>query len=186
MMYVHVDKSMKNATETIMVEDGANCTLTIQNSTGNTNSWLCNKIPIYNINYTVFPGDKSNIKRNPIIVVSGQSSLQNTINFRIVPNCYIEKLQGYVDKTAMYTGSTPTQDAIDWLMDVKSGISACENPFVVERYALVVMSFPASITYEELLPAELSLSTSPTHSQAPPTTGHLTDQPLFTIERKYS
>ena len=182
-MAIHVDKSMENATETVRVEDGANCTLTIRNSTGDTDSWPCDKTPIYHINYTIFHGDEASMNQNPVIVVSGQTSELDTISFRIMPNCYIEKLQGYVDTTAMYTGSTPTKEAIDWLMDDKSGNSMCENPFFVERYALSVMSFSAPIAYEESLPAELSPSISTTLSQVPSTTGQPTDSPSYTIEK---
>merc|ERR1712238_58894 len=49
-----------------------------------------------------------------------------------------------------------TKEAIDWLMDDKSGNSVCENFFFVERYALNVMSFSAPFTIEESLLPELS------------------------------
>ena len=121
--------------------------------------------------------------KNPTVVVSGQSSKQDTINFRIVPNYYIEQLQGYVDITAMYTGSTPTKKAIEWSMNDKSGNSACENPYFVERYALSVISFSVPITYEELMPTELSPSILPTLSLATSSIGQPTYQPSFTIEK---
>eukprot|EP00751_Fragilariopsis_kerguelensis_P020402 CAMPEP_0170902806 /NCGR_PEP_ID=MMETSP0734-20130129/49308_1 /TAXON_ID=186038 /ORGANISM="Fragilariopsis kerguelensis, Strain L26-C5" /LENGTH=554 /DNA_ID=CAMNT_0011297707 /DNA_START=233 /DNA_END=1895 /DNA_ORIENTATION=- len=169
-MSVYVDKSMENETETVMVADGANCTLTIRNSTGDTTHGLVIKFQ-----------STSSIKKNQAVVVSGQTSEQDTINFMIVPNCYIEKLQGYVDLAAMYTDSTPTKEAIDWLMHDTSGNSVCENPYFVERYALSVMSFSVPFTYKESLPTELSPSISPILTQAPSTTGQPTDQPSFTI-----
>ena len=43
----------------------------------------------------------------------------------------------------MYTGTTPANEAIDWLMNDESGNSQCENLFFIERYALAVLSFSA-------------------------------------------
>eukprot|EP00751_Fragilariopsis_kerguelensis_P013233 CAMPEP_0170778146 /NCGR_PEP_ID=MMETSP0733-20121128/12218_1 /TAXON_ID=186038 /ORGANISM="Fragilariopsis kerguelensis, Strain L26-C5" /LENGTH=203 /DNA_ID=CAMNT_0011121515 /DNA_START=1 /DNA_END=610 /DNA_ORIENTATION=+ len=139
---IYVDESMENATETVMVENGANCTMTVQNVIGSFDL-LGDKTPILHINYTIFHGDKSSIQLNPIVVASGQTSEQNTINFSVVPTCYFEKLVYNLDNTTIYTGTTPVNEAIDWLMNDKSGNSKCENPFFIERYALAVLSFSA-------------------------------------------
>jgi len=95
-----------------MVEDGANCTMTVQNTTGGSKS-IWDITPILHINYTVFHGDKISMKQNPIVIVSGQTSLQDTANFRIVPNCYFEKLLDIVDNTTLYSGSISANKAID-------------------------------------------------------------------------
>ena len=57
-MFINVDKSMENATEIVMIEDGAEYMMIIQNTTGDYKSWLCDETQIYHINYTVFNGDK--------------------------------------------------------------------------------------------------------------------------------
>ena len=147
---VFVDKTMENANETVMIEDGANCTMTVQKSAGDS-EYLWNIEPTIHINYTIFHGDEASIAQNPVVIISGQSSVQNTINFRVVPNCYFEKLMDYFDNTTMYTGTSPTNEAIDWLMDDKSGNSQCENPYFIERYALGVMSFSFPIS-QSILP----------------------------------
>ena len=180
-MTIVVDKSMENETETVMVEDGANCTINIQNTTGDSETLLNNIFPILHINYTTFHGDKASIEKNPIIIASEPTSTQDTINFSLVPNCYLDKLMDYFDITTLYTGSTPANKAINWLMDDKSENSDCENPYFVERYALSVISFTAPLTYEELLPPALSPTISPT-LLVPLSTVQPTDQPLFTIE----
>ena len=141
-MSIYVDKSMERATETVLVADGANCTMTVRNSTVDTRNF-CDKTPILHINFTIFHGDKTIIQQNPIVVGSELTSKQNSINFRIVPDCYFGKLHYHLDNTTMYTGTTPANEAIEWLMDDNSGNSQCENPFFIERYALAVMSFSA-------------------------------------------
>ena len=85
------------------------------------------------------------------------------------------------NNTSLYTGSTPANKAINWLIDDKSENSDCENPYFVERYALSVISFTAPLTYEELLPSALSPTISPT-LLGPLSTIQPTDQPSFTIE----
>ena len=139
---IYVDESMENATETVMVENGANCTMTVQNTTGDID-WIGDKTSILHINYTIFHGNKTSIEQKPIIIFPGETQKQNTINFKVVPTCYFEKLVYHLDNTTMYTGTTPANNAIDWLMNDKSGNSQCENPFFIERYALAVLSFSA-------------------------------------------
>jgi len=182
-MTINVDESMENESETVMVEDGAHCSITIQNSTGDSESYLSDKVPVLHVNYTIFHGDETSINQNPIVIATEQTSAQDTINFEVVPTCYLNKLNDYFDNTTLYTGSTPANEAIDWLMDDKSGNSACENPFFVERYALGVMSFTAPSPFVGSLPPAHSPTISPTLSQAPSSTGQPTDQPSFIIEK---
>ena len=52
-MSIVVDKSMENGTETVMVEDKANCTMSIQNKTDDSEILLNNKVPILYINCAV-------------------------------------------------------------------------------------------------------------------------------------
>ena len=138
---IYVEESMKNATETVMVKDGANCTVTVQNTTGDPNQFFRME-PILHINYTIFHGNSTSIEQDPIVIFSGETKTQNTINFKVVPTCYFEKLE-YLDNTTMYTDTTPANEAIDWLMEDTSDSSQCENPFFIDRYALVVLSFSA-------------------------------------------
>ena len=157
---VYVDESMKNASETVMVEDGAKCTLTVQ--TVNTNSnhdYIETQVPILQINYTIFHGDKSSIEQNPIVIISEQTGTQYTRNdFRIVFNCYFEKLSDYFDNSTMYTGTTPANEAINWLMDNKRSNSRCNNPFFIERYALGVQGFSSPVTQLTMEDEEIFLA----------------------------
>jgi len=144
-----------------MVEDGAICTMSVQNTTGEL-GWLQDKPPILHINYTIFHGDKTSMDQNPVIIFSGQTKTQDTINFRILPNCYLEKLLDYVDFRTVYIGTTPAKDAMYWLMDDKNGNSQCNNPFFIERYALSVISFSALLTYDNSSTPTLSPTTQST------------------------
>jgi len=153
-----IDESMENETETVMVKDGANCILTVRNSTSDTEEFK-DKTPILHIKYTIFHGDEASIKQNPIVIASEQTSAQDTINFNVVPNCYLKKLMDYFDITTLYTGSTPANEAIDWLMDDNSGNSQCESPNFIERYALAVLSFSAPVisgNFELSMPVSMS------------------------------
>ena len=180
-MSVVVDKSMEYETKTAMVEDGVNCTINIQNTTGDSKTLLHNTLPILHINYAVFRGNKESIDKNRIVIASEQTSTQGTINFSLVPNCYLDRLVDYFDNTTLYTGSTPANKAINWLIDDKSENSDCENTYFVERYALSVISFTAPLTYEELLPPALSPTISPTFLDHLSTVQPI-DHPPFTIE----
>ena len=52
-MSIGVVKSAKDGTETVMIEDEANCTMTNQNKTDDSEILLNNKVPILYINCAV-------------------------------------------------------------------------------------------------------------------------------------
>ena len=122
-MSIGVVKSAKDGTETVMIEDEANCTMTNQNKTDDSEILLNNKVPILYINCAVLHWDKASINQKPIVIISEQTSTQGTINF--------SQLIDYSDNTTMYTDSTPANKTINWLMDDKSENSDCENPSFV-------------------------------------------------------
>ena len=156
MISTYIDESMQNTSETVMVEDGANCTFSVQTVTPFKNKdFIEAQVPILQVDYTIFHGDKESIEQNPIIVLSKQGNLQNTIDFRIFPQCYFTKLSDYIDNTTMYTGTAPANEAINWLMDSKRSNSQCSNPFFIERYALGVLGFSTE---------NVKIDTTPLHS----------------------
>ena len=79
-IFIYVDESMPNATKTVIVKDGANCTNTVQNTIGDID-WIKDKIPILHITFIIYHGDESNIEQNPIVVASGETKTKNTIDF---------------------------------------------------------------------------------------------------------
>jgi hypothetical protein len=133
---IYVDKSMENQTETIMVSDGADCTMTIRNDGSVDDS-------IWYADYTILHGDKQSNESNSIEIAQSSSAKESTFNFRRIPKCYFDKLSDYIDKSTVYTGIDydPTAKAINWLMNDESENSICEDPFFLEKYALAVIYF---------------------------------------------
>jgi hypothetical protein len=135
---IYVDKSTKNQTETIMVNDGADCIMTIRNDRSRTD-------PTWYADYTILHGNTKSVGSNSIVVAQSSSAKESTYNFKRIPDCYFDKLSDYIDSSTVYTGIgyDPTAEAIDWLMKDALGNSLCENSFLPERYALAVIYFAA-------------------------------------------
>ncbi|OEU06031.1 L domain-like protein [Fragilariopsis cylindrus CCMP1102] len=112
---IYVDKSMENQTETIMVNDGADCTMTIRNDS----SYYS---PIWYADYTILHGGKKSIESNSIVVTQSSSAKESTYGFKRIPVCYFDKLYDYIDSLTVYTGINfdPTAKAIDWLINDES------------------------------------------------------------------
>jgi hypothetical protein len=132
-----VDKSMENGTETIMVEDGADCRISVRNSVIGGNRW--DSKPIWFINYTVYHG-KSIDEDNRII--SAYSGDEDSTYFRIISDCYFGILDGMKISTA-YEKNSDSSLALDWLVTGLSLHSKCEDDFLQERFALIVMYLAA-------------------------------------------
>jgi hypothetical protein len=139
---IYVDKSMENQSETIMVNDGADCTVTIRNTTS-TGSVISDSDPVWYVNYSILHGDKKSVETNSIVVAQSFSAEDTSSNFKRIPECYFSKLSDFIDNSTVYTGYSPTVKAIDWLMNDESENSSCEDSFFLERYALSVISFSA-------------------------------------------
>jgi hypothetical protein len=135
---IYVADSMENQTETIMVNDGADCTITIRNIT-------IGYDPIWYVNYAILHGDKNSDKSNSIVAVQSSSFKESTYDFKRIPECYFDKLSDYIDSSTVYIGIDydPSAKAIDWLMNDESEDPICEDSFFLERYALSVVSFAA-------------------------------------------
>jgi hypothetical protein len=134
---IYVDESMENATETVMVNDGADCSMTIRNDSGFD--------PIWYADYTILYGDEKSTESNSIVVAQSSSAKESTYDFKRIPECYFDKLSEYIDNSTVYAGIDydPTAKAIDWLMNDGSEDPICEDSFFHERYALAVISFAA-------------------------------------------
>jgi hypothetical protein len=134
---INVDKSMENHTETIMVNDGADCTITIKNTTSG------NVDPIWFVNYTIFYGDRASLGSEQIVVAQSFTAEDRSSTFKMIPNCYFDKLYDYIDKSTVYAAIDydPSAKAIDWLMSDESENSSCDNSLFLERYALAAIYF---------------------------------------------
>jgi hypothetical protein len=140
-LMVSINNNMKNKTETVKVADGANCVMTINNSTLGSNR-------IWYVDYSIFHGNESDIVTNPIVMVQGDSFIEEVTNFQRIPTCFFEKLEGHINVTTIYTGTDSSNQAVDWLMKDSSRFSSCERDEFIERYALTTISFAAPIVSE--------------------------------------
>jgi hypothetical protein len=145
---IYVDKLMENQTETIMVNDGADCTMTIRNDSSKLD-WESD--PIWYVKYTILHGDKKSIGSNSIVVAQSSSAKESTYDFKRIPECYFDKLSDHINKSIVYAGIEydPTAKAIDWLVNDKSGKLICEDSFFLERYALAIIYFAAPSNYPD-------------------------------------
>ena len=143
---ISLEKSMENQTETVWVDDGAECNFKVINSThmiqedtdtakfyqsfGN----HCQE-PIWYLSYTIFHGSQLEI------LTQSNNQLEYS-TFKRIPECYLANLKHHVvDLGALYEPSSSLSKAIDWLGMDDSGYSDCANEFFVERFALASMAF---------------------------------------------
>ena len=121
-----------------MIEDGANCTLSVRNTAGTSYNPFDND-PIWYVDYTLFHGDQTSIGNNQIAILSEQSDKKGSVNFQRIRICFLDKLSEYVTTTTVYTNTEPSNEAIDWMMRDITENSQCDDPFFIERHALVAL-----------------------------------------------
>jgi hypothetical protein len=131
---VYIQEIMVSNSETVMVEDGANCELVVRNTTANI---FAIDDPIWFVNYTLFHGDEN----KSVKILTQNSKDKETANFVRIPECYFRKLENHVDVESIYTATGPSNQAIRWLLKDRTGHSDCEDDNFIERYALVNIVF---------------------------------------------
>jgi hypothetical protein len=142
---------MKDNTHTVMVEDGANCTLRVRNTTslvlpgseteGIFGRYLICDDPIWFIDYTIFHGGNIATGVEQVEILTQHSSENEFAYFDRVPECYFRSLKDRVDTASFYTHSSPLNEAFHWLVRDATGYSECGREFFIERFALSVMNF---------------------------------------------
>ncbi len=132
-MTAYIQESMVNKSQTVMVEDGATCTLVIRNKT--TEIDIFEDDPIWLVDYTIFQGGED----SRVEIRSNSSSLVDSITFSRIPVCYFQKLRDFNDLAITYSASreSSSSNAIEWLLEDDTGNSKCEDFSFIERYALV-------------------------------------------------
>lgn len=135
-LMVNIKSEMKFATETVYVSDGADCELTVKNTTGG-------PLEIQYVNYTVYHGDKESITTNPIVMFNADSFVESVHEFRRIPECYFDKLSKFVEVPTIYTGNSPSNKAVEWLLQDSEGFSNCQYDSFLERYALAAINYGA-------------------------------------------
>lgn len=132
---VYIEPTMVKNSETVMVDDAASCKLVVRNATTITRNIATND-PTWLINYTIFHGES---ERVPIL--TQHSSEVEVAHFKRIPACYFQMLGDYVDVPSIYTGSDPSNAAIEWLADEFEDESQCRREFFLDRYSLSAIAF---------------------------------------------
>lgn len=139
----YIDETMEGGSEKVMVEDGASCQLTVRNSGIDANDFddddldrigarIAEADPIWIVDYSIH----DDAVPEPIEMLRHESSRNEVRTFRKIPECYFRKLNGYVDAASMYSGSGPSNQAINWLLQEDEDGSKCKEEFFEERFAL--------------------------------------------------
>jgi len=145
---VYIDVVMMNKAETVFVPDGASCSMMVKNVTSR-------DTPIWFVDYTIYHGCENSANFDPFVIVTGNSFEKEVTTFRRIPDCFLNKLSDHVNFTTIYTGTGPSNQAVQWLLEDSLEYSNCELPNFIERYALATINFAAPLvdTTEEADPS---------------------------------
>ena len=129
-----MDKSMEDNFETLMVEDGAECTLEIEN----TPNW---DESIWYFNYTIYHDEAMQVK-----IDEGTSFEDGTKQFIRIKDCFLDAIFGYGYDFEDMNYSDLTR-RFNWIVEHDVGNQPCSSDFSMERYALTLMNMvPINIT----------------------------------------
>ena len=120
-------KSMEDNSETVMVEDGAECTLEIENTT----DWAGS---IWYFNYTIYHDQAMQVK-----IDEGSSLREGTKQFIRIKDCFLETIFGY-DHDFQNFNYLDLMRKFNWIGEHDAGNQPCSSDFSMERYALTVMN----------------------------------------------
>ena len=124
-----MDKSMEDNSEIVMVEDGAECTLKIENTT----DW---KKSIWYFNYTIYHDKAMQVK-----IDEGFSFEEGTKQFMRIQDCFLDTIFGYgYDFQNINYGNLTRK--VNWIMEHDAKNQPCSSDFSIERYALSIMNMP--------------------------------------------
>ena len=140
MLTVYIEPTMINKSETVMVDDGANCILEVE-STITSDGEIARDDPLWLVDYTVFHGDEDDNDREPVPILTQQSRQMDVVHFKRIPNSCLQTLGDHVDIASIYTDSDPSNEAIKWLVEVDAENSQCEDEFFLDRFALSTIIF---------------------------------------------
>ena len=125
---ISMDKSMEGNLETVMVEDGAECTLEIENIL----NWYSR--PVWYLNYTIYHDEAMQVK-----IDEGSSFEEGTKHFMRVQDCFLDTIfsYGYDFQKIDYSDLTRKYN---WIVEHDAGNQPCSSDFSMERYGLSMMN----------------------------------------------
>ena len=135
-----MNKSMEDNSEIVMVEDGAECTLEIENTTDWSGS-------IWYFNYTIYHDQAMQVK-----IDEGSSLREGTKQFIRIKDCFLETIFGY-DHDFKNFNYMDLMRKFNWIGEHDAGNQPCSSDFSMERYALSMMNM--ALTYNVTQDTEL-------------------------------
>ena len=126
-IFISMDNFMENNSETLMVEDGAECTLKIENTTDWDKS-------LWYFSYTIYHDDAMQVN-----IDGGFSFEEGTKQFTRIPDCFLDTILGYgYDFQNINYGDLTRK--YNWIVEHDAGNQPCSRDFSMERYALSMMN----------------------------------------------
>ena len=127
---ISMDKFMEDNYETVMVEDGAECTLEIEKATRLADA----REPLWYINYTIYHDEAMKVN-----IDEGFSYEDGTKQFKRIRDCFLDTIfsYGYDFQNINYSDLTRKYN---WLAEHDAGNQPCSSDFSIERYALSIMN----------------------------------------------
>jgi len=141
---VSISKQMIGQWETAMTQEAAECRVSVRAG----NQFMGVEYIIFHGNEPIIDGDAIEILQsgttwdnvnNPVLDIYDLPTEVKWEDFNPIPKCYFTKLSEYIPKSMMYTGSSPGNNAIRWLLNDSTENSNCEDEFFIERYALSII-----------------------------------------------
>ena len=126
---ISMNKSMEDNSETVMVRDGAECTLEIEN----TPNW---DESIWYFNYTIYHDKDMQVK-----IDKGFSFEEGTKQFMRIQDCFLDTIFGY-DYDFQNINYGDLIRKFNWNVEHDVGNQPCSSDFSKERYALSIMNMP--------------------------------------------
>ena len=131
-----MDKSMEGNFQTVWVEDGAECTLEIENE--NTGIWdprlPVTPEPIWYLNYIIYHD-----KAMRVIIDEGFSFEEGTKHFMRVQDCFLDTIFSY-SYDFQNIDYSDLMRKYNWIVEHDAGNQPCSSDFSMERYALSIMN----------------------------------------------
>ena len=127
-----MDKSMEDNSEIVMVENGAECTLIIENITDFSSQYWDESI--WYFNYTIYHD-----KAMQVTIDKGFSFEEGTKQFIRIQDCFLDTIFGYgYDFQNIDYGDLMRK--LNWIAEHDAGHQPCSSDFSIERYALSIMN----------------------------------------------
>lgn len=141
LLALYINEEMVNQSETVLIEDGATCSLVVRNTSTTTDDLFSD--PILYVNYTVFHSI------DDVKILIGQSAKSEQAQFKRIPECFFSKLQNHTNLGSIYEGIGKSDPAVDWLVRVDTENSLCKTEdMFIERYLLTRIFFELSGTQQ--------------------------------------